>query len=301
MKKKSKIEWIIGMSSINKKATQSIFTIKGSTGNKYKVDIENNTCTCPHFEYRLKGTKQICKHIKQVGVVVDAARINFYEPLPPAASASVRDHTARCRCFANDTTFCPERNDGGGGASDKSINKVTFKQRAARAILELHDNKGSSLQAIKKFLNLDPSKWRYLNNALYKGVRSGFFVKNKGKYKLAGKKRTKVAWGNGKPSENSLRVKSPSGNIYEINLVNKTCTCPHYIYRLKNTDKLCKHLQKVKEQGLFKKKKVTFSELIPLKEHQDYMAKIIADAIAKNNEWILARMNTMISEILGKS
>ena len=300
------------MSSINKKATQSIFTIKGSTGNKYKVDIENNTCTCPHFEYRLKGTKQICKHIKQVGNVLKSRKLKYwYVEMKAAAdkpSAVVgRCHTASCRCFAGDTTFCPERNVGDGGdggdgaASDKFINKVTFKQRAARAILELHDNKGSSLQAIKKFLSLDPSKWRYLNNALYKGVRSGFFVKNKGKYKLAGKKNTKVAWGNGKPSENSLRVKSPSGNIYEINLVNKTCTCPHYIYRLKNTAKLCKHLQKVKEQGLFKKKKVTFSELTPHKEHQDYMAKIIADAIAKNNAWILARMNNMISEILRKS
>ena len=41
-----------------------------------------------------------------------------------------------------------------------------------------------SLQAIKKFLNATPAEYRYINDALRKGVESGYFIKNGGKYRL---------------------------------------------------------------------------------------------------------------------
>jgi histone H1/5 len=44
---------------------------------------------------------------------------------------------------------------------------------------------GSSLPAIKKFLGAHPRQYRYINAALRKGVETGFFIKNKGKYKLS--------------------------------------------------------------------------------------------------------------------
>ena len=61
----------------------------------------------------------------------------------------------------------------------------SYREHAKTAIAGLKDRAGSSLAAIKKFLKLDPSKNRFLNAALASGVKSGFFVKNKGKYKLS--------------------------------------------------------------------------------------------------------------------
>merc|ERR1712072_1498895 len=60
-------------------------------------------------------------------------------------------------------------------------------------ILALKERSGSSLQAIKKFLGASPAQYRFINAALRSGVASGFFVKNKGKYKLSAeaKKRPK--------------------------------------------------------------------------------------------------------------
>ena len=61
---------------------------------------------------------------------------------------------------------------------------MAYQALAKSAIAGLKERAGSSLPAIKKFLKLDASKNRFLNAALSSGVKSGFFVKNKGKYKL---------------------------------------------------------------------------------------------------------------------
>ena len=61
---------------------------------------------------------------------------------------------------------------------------MAYRDLAKGAIAGLKERAGSSLPAIKKFLKLDASKNRFLNAALSSGVKSGFFVKNKGKYKL---------------------------------------------------------------------------------------------------------------------
>ena len=42
-----------------------------------------------------------------------------------------------------------------------------------------------------------------------------------------------------------LKVPGSYGYDYILNLSKKTCTCPHFQYRLAGTDKLCKHLQEV--------------------------------------------------------
>ena len=57
--------------------------------------------------------------------------------------------------------------------------------QAKGAILALKDRTGSSLQAIKKYLNIAPDKNRFLNAGLAAGVKSGVLVKNKGSYKVA--------------------------------------------------------------------------------------------------------------------
>lgn len=44
-----------------------ITKVKSSSSNKeYEVNTMELTCTCPHYTYRLIGTGEICKHIKQV-------------------------------------------------------------------------------------------------------------------------------------------------------------------------------------------------------------------------------------------
>ena len=49
----------------------------------------------------------------------------------------------------------------------------------------MKERAGSSLQGIKKALNATPAQYRFINAALKAGVKSGFFVKNKGKFKLS--------------------------------------------------------------------------------------------------------------------
>ena len=66
-----------------------------------------------------------------------------------------------------------------GGASP------SFKDQIKGALMGLKDRKGLSVPAIKKFLNATPAQYRFVNEALNKGVKSGFFIKNQGKYKLS--------------------------------------------------------------------------------------------------------------------
>ena len=71
----------------------------------------------------------------------------------------------------------------------KKISHTPFfslsSDQAKGAILALKDRTGSSLQAIKKYLNIAPDKNRFLNAGLAAGVKSGVLVKNKGSYKVA--------------------------------------------------------------------------------------------------------------------
>ncbi len=46
------------------------FLVEGSKGDFYKVDLDKNTCNCPHFRYRLRG-KGICKHIMAVKDLIE--------------------------------------------------------------------------------------------------------------------------------------------------------------------------------------------------------------------------------------
>lgn len=41
--------------------------VKSSTGTgEYIVDTMMLSCTCPHYKYRLMGTGELCKHIREV-------------------------------------------------------------------------------------------------------------------------------------------------------------------------------------------------------------------------------------------
>lgn len=62
---------------------------------------------------------------------------------------------------------------------------MAYQVKVKDAILKLKERSGSSLYAIKKALKAKPAQFRFINAALAKGVASGFFVKNGGKYKLS--------------------------------------------------------------------------------------------------------------------
>ena len=57
--------------------------------------------------------------------------------------------------------------------------------QAKTAILALADRTGSSLIAIKKYLNVAPDKNRFLNAGLAAGVKNGTFIKVKGSFKVS--------------------------------------------------------------------------------------------------------------------
>ena len=62
---------------------------------------------------------------------------------------------------------------------------TTWRERVETAIIALGERNGSSMHALKSYLNLQPTHFDYLKDALKSGVESGFFIKNKGKYKLS--------------------------------------------------------------------------------------------------------------------
>ncbi len=60
-----------------------------------------------------------------------------------------------------------------------------------------------------------------------------------------------------KKNKNLFKVESSEkGNFYDVDLEKKTCTCMHFLLRLRNTGQLCKHLLAVQEKfGVMKKEK----------------------------------------------
>lgn len=94
---------------------------------------------------------------------------------------------------------------GGRKSSDKG---PSYKIQIKAALMALKETRtGSSLPAIKKFLDASPAQYRYINAALRKGVETGFFIKNKGKYKLSAE--AKKGPKKKKCSDNKIR--SPRG------------------------------------------------------------------------------------------
>ena len=62
--------------------------------------------------------------------------------------------------------------------------KPSFMSRIKQSLIALDERGGSSLPAIKKYLNASEEDYRFINAALRAGVASGLFVKYKGKYKI---------------------------------------------------------------------------------------------------------------------
>jgi len=48
---------------------------------------------------------------------------------------------------------------------------------------------------------------------------------------------------------NLVLVTSPEGKTYRVNKVERTCTCPDFVYRCRDIGILCKHLVAVMQRG----------------------------------------------------
>ena len=53
-----------------------------------------------------------------------------------------------------------------------------------------------------------------------------------------------------KQKNNTYKIESSSrkGTFYLVDLNNQTCTCPHFILRMKRIHGICKHIQAVKDK-----------------------------------------------------
>ncbi|MDC0231266.1 SWIM zinc finger family protein [Aureispira] len=127
--------------------------------NNYNVDTTNNTCSCPHFHYRLQGTGRLCKHLKQ------------------------------------------------------AFNELQSNSRAGSDRLNAASTLISTATQTTENPPSDP-----------------------------------VSRAQGLVKSNVVKVHGSNGNVYEVDLDNFKCTCPHFQYRLKNCNTPCKHMEKVANQ-----------------------------------------------------
>jgi len=67
------------------------------------------------------------------------------------------------------------------------FDRMSYKKKVARALVDLGDPRGSSLVTIKKYFAEHAERYQalHINKALQKGVLDGSFVKKRGTYKVA--------------------------------------------------------------------------------------------------------------------
>ena len=44
----------------------------------------------------------------------------------------------------------------------------------------------------------------------------------------------------------SIKIEGSKGNVYDVDW--NSCTCPHYKFRCMNEEKICKHIEKVRNE-----------------------------------------------------
>jgi hypothetical protein len=55
---------------VKEQMDDKIYSVRGSTGNVYTVDLARQTCNCPDFQYRAKLAGGVCKHITRAKIEV---------------------------------------------------------------------------------------------------------------------------------------------------------------------------------------------------------------------------------------
>jgi len=68
----------------------SVYKVESNTkGNFWRVDLSKNTCTCPHFKFRLRKTKADCKHIAATKEYVSQSTAPIYDQVVSYVKANV--------------------------------------------------------------------------------------------------------------------------------------------------------------------------------------------------------------------
>jgi predicted nucleic acid-binding Zn finger protein len=160
----------------------------------YYVDITNKTCSCPHFHYRLKGTGKLCKHLKDA----------FNEIQSESLSDNTQNTLTRGNYeldLDNKTCSCPHFHYRlkGTGKLCKHL-KDAFNEIQSESLSESNrlDEIASNLATSRRSTNQNLSTHE----------------------------------------DNIIKI-----GKYDVNITNKTCSCPHFQYRLKDYNTPCKHLE----------------------------------------------------------
>jgi hypothetical protein len=204
-------------------APLAIVNVSGSEGQAYEVNVVEQTCTCRHFVHR----GEICKHITAATTSIEGL-------------AAARTHMAS---FAS-----------GGTVETPASSLATGSAAADSAPLAVVNVSGSEGQA-------------YEVNVVEQTCTCGYFVHRSKICKhitaattsiegLAAARTHKASFASGATVEtpasslatggaatNSaplavINVSGSEGQAYEVNVVEQTCTCGHFVHR----GEICKHI-----------------------------------------------------------
>src|SRR3989338_4011669 len=146
------------MPAINKKDA-SIYEVESHTkGNFYTVDIDAKTCTCPHYQFRMKRFGGECKHIVAVRDFI-------------AANSEVKEYKSK---YKSNRSVKPAK-------SSKSNKKETKKTDSSLNDLTAEILKEVGGEEGKDAIELIDKYGEFLINDL---ITKGYLIESKGKIKL---------------------------------------------------------------------------------------------------------------------
>ncbi|HIH42993.1 TPA: hypothetical protein HA246_05090 [Candidatus Woesearchaeota archaeon] len=146
------------MPAINKKDA-SIYEVESHTkGNFYTVDIDAKTCTCPHYQFRLKRFGGECKHIVAVRDFM-------------AANSEVKEYKSKYKGRKTERI----------GKSSKSDKKETKKTDSGSNDLTTEILKEVDSEEGKDAIELIDKYGEFLINDL---IAKGYLIESKGRVKL---------------------------------------------------------------------------------------------------------------------
>ena len=146
------------MPAINKKDA-SIYEVESHTkGTFYTVDIDAKTCTCPHYQFRLKRFGGECKHVVAVRDFI-------------AATSEVKEYKSKYKGRKTERI----------GKSSKSDKKETKKTDSGSNNLTTEILKEVGGEQGKDAIELIDKYGEFLINDL---ITKGYLIESKGKIRL---------------------------------------------------------------------------------------------------------------------
>jgi len=213
----------------------------------YYVDITNKTCSCPHFHYRLKGTGKLCKHLKDAFNEIQSESLsdNTQNTLTRGNyELDLDNKTCSCPHFhyrlKGTGELCKHLKDAFNEIQSESLSDNT-QNTLTRGNYELDlDNKTCSCPHFHYRLKGTGKLCKHLKDA-FNEIQSESLSESNRLDEIASNLATSRRSTNQNLStheDNIIKI-----GKYDVNITNKTCSCPHFQYRLKDYNTPCKHLE----------------------------------------------------------